>query len=310
MPTYNYASYLPEAIESVLAQDFRDFELIIIDDCSSDNTAEVVRPFCADPRVRFEINPSNLGMVNNWKKCLEQARGAYIKFLFGDDKLAGSSALGKFAALLRDHPTAMLAASARKIMDDKSRIIDVWSPLPNGPHNGREIISACLRENANLIGEPTAVMFRKKDAARSFDPKYRQIVDVEMWFHLLEQGGLAYTREPLCVFRQHARQQSAVNDNEGVAWKEHLLFFSNYAARADFSREVRFSALFALRRSRRKNPGAFHDELAETEKRLARLLGEGCYRLYWVKYKLMRPFLNLVRWLNQRLRQPRPNEIA
>ena len=56
LPTYNYASYLPEAIESVLAQDFRDFELLIIDDCSSDNTAAVVKPYCADGRVRFEVN--------------------------------------------------------------------------------------------------------------------------------------------------------------------------------------------------------------------------------------------------------------
>ena len=140
MPTYNYAAYLPEAIASVLAQDFRDFELLIIDDCSSDNTAEVVKPFCAaDARVRFAVNRTNLGMVNNWKQCLEQARAPYIKYLFGDDKLAGPYALGKLMGLMRKNPSAVLAASARKIMDDKSRVIDIWRPLPEGCHNGRKM---------------------------------------------------------------------------------------------------------------------------------------------------------------------------
>src|ERR1700691_6171602 len=94
IPTYNYARYLAEAIESVLEQDFQDFELLIVDDCSSDNTAEVVQPFCArDARVRFAVNPTNLGMVNNWQRCLDHARGSYIKFLFGDDTLANPQAL-------------------------------------------------------------------------------------------------------------------------------------------------------------------------------------------------------------------------
>ena len=305
MPTYNYASYLPEAIASVLAQDFRDFELLILDDCSSDNTAGVVKPFCdRDARVRFAVNSSNLGMVNNWKRCLEQARGAYIKFLFGDDKLSDPRALRKMAALLRDHPSAALAASARTILDENSNVTGIWRPLPDGCHEGRKIIAACLCENANLVGEPSAVLFRKKDAQRGFDPKFRQIVDIEMWFHLLEQGDLAYTREPLCAFRQHARQQSAVNDSSGLAWKEHLQFFSSYATRPGFPRKVRFSALFALRRSRRRHPGSFDAELFDTEQRLTSQLGEGWYWFYWMRYKLTHPFYNLKRSMEKRFDRP------
>jgi len=296
MPTYNYASFLPEAIASVLAQDFQDFELLVLDDGSSDNTAEVVQPFCArDARVHFAANPANLGMVANWNQCLKQARGRYIKFLFGDDKLSDPQALTKMIALLRNNPAAMLAASARTILDEKSNVIDIWRPLPNGCHNGRKIIAACLIENGNLVGEPSSVLFRKADAQRGFDPKFRQIVDVEMWFHLLEQGDLAYTREPLCAFRQHAQQQSAVNDNKGLAWKEHLLFFSSYATKPWLSRKVRFSALFALRRSRQKKPGPFHAELLDTEQRLINQLGKGWYWFYWIHYKLTHPFCNLKR---------------
>jgi len=301
IPTYNYARFLPEAIESVLAQEFRDFELLIVDDCSSDNTAEVVKPFCSrDARVRFTVNPTNLGMVNNWNYCLEQARGEYIKFLFGDDKLWHPQALGQMAALLERHPSATLAASARTILDEHSRVVDVWRSLAEGCHNGRKIIALCLIEDANLVGEPSAILFRKKDASRGFDPKYQQIVDLEMWFHLLEKGDLAYIREPLCAFRQHARQQSALNDTAGFARKERALFFASCAAKPWLPRKFHFYPLFALRRLRQKHPGMANPELFEQERRLITRLGRRWYLFYWVCYKLTRPFYGFNRSIRKR----------
>jgi glycosyltransferase involved in cell wall biosynthesis len=301
MPTYNYASYLDEAIESVLAQDFTDFELLVVDDCSSDQTADVVRPFCArDRRVRFAANPSNLGMVENWNRCLDQARGEYIKFVFGDDKLSDPLALGKMITLLRNNPSAVLAASARQILDEKSKVTDVLRPLPQGCHNGRKIIARCLTEKANLVGEPSAVLFRKKDAPRGFDPKFRQIVDMEMWFHLLDQGDLVYTREPLCAFRQHARQQSMLNHTADRARKEQAFFFAAYATQPRFPRRTRFCTLFELRRSRQRYPAEINPEMREWERRLTTQLGQGWYLFYWACYRVARPFHNLDRSIRKR----------
>ena len=87
IPTYNYARYIGEAIESVLNQTFTDFELIIIDDQSKDNTDEVVAKYLHDPRVSYHKNPVNLGLVGNFNRALELANGEYIKFLLADDKL-------------------------------------------------------------------------------------------------------------------------------------------------------------------------------------------------------------------------------
>lgn len=301
IPTYNYARFLAEAVESVLAQDFRDFELLIVDDCSDDNTAEVVKPFCSrDARVRFTVNSANLGMVKNWNYCLEQARGEYIKFLFGDDKLFHPQTLSKMVALLEKHPAATLASAARAILDERSRAIDIMRPLAEGHHNGRRIIASCLMENANLIGEPSAVLFRKRDARRGFDPKYMQIVDLEMWFHLLEKGSLAYTREPLCGFRQHARQQTALNSTVDLAWKEHTLFFTNCTAKPWLPRKIHFFPLFALRRSRQNHPGAASPEIFEQERRLINQLGQGWYLFYWICYKLTHPFHNFNRFVRKR----------
>lgn len=215
MPTYNYARYLPQAIESVLAQEFDDFELLVIDDCSTDDTSAMVQRYAAsDERIVFSVNEKNLGMVQNWNHCLARARGEYVKFLFGDDVLALPDALGRMAACLDDNREVSLVGSPRNLIDDDSRYIDTVSYLPPGTVlPGTEVISRCLldQRNQNQIGEPSVVMFRKKHALRGFNPRYRQLVDLEMWFHLLEQGNYAHLDASLSSFRIHTEQQTAKN---------------------------------------------------------------------------------------------------
>lgn len=87
IPTYNYAQFLPEAIESVLHQRFGDYELLIQDNCSTDNTDEVVARF-DDPRISYVKNSSNLGMFGNLNKVCARSRGKYIKVLCADDVLS------------------------------------------------------------------------------------------------------------------------------------------------------------------------------------------------------------------------------
>ena len=306
IPTYNYAHYLGEAIESVLAQDFPDFEVLIVDDCSPDNTAEVARALCArDSRVRFVVNPANLGMVNNWNHCLSLARGHYIKFLFGDDKLCHPHALGKMLALLERHPSATLAASARTILDENSRVVEIWRTLKDGNNNGRKVIASCLVENKNLVGEPSAVLFRKSDAQRGFNPKLRQIVDLEMWFHLLENGNLAYTREPLCGFRRHSQQQTVVNLNAGLALQEHSDFFANYTLNRPLPPKIFFKQLFALRRMLRKNPAGATQEILHREKLLAARIAPGWYAYYLVCHSTAEPFMRFGRSIKKRFNSRR-----
>jgi Glycosyltransferases involved in cell wall biogenesis len=213
IPTYNYARYLPETIESVLAQSFADFELIIIDNCSSDDTAVVVGRYAErDRRIRFSVNEENLGMVGNWNLCLAHARGEFIKFVFSDDLLSSRDALKKMVSVLENDSSISLVASSRDIIDTSSRKLKSESRFRrNAVFSGTAVINRCLKEQKNLIGEPTVVMFRKKDAARGFLPHYRQIVDQEMWFYLLEQGNLAFLTEPLISFRIHPEQQTTKN---------------------------------------------------------------------------------------------------
>lgn len=233
MPTYNFARYLPEAIESVLAQTFADYEFIIVDDRSHDRSAEVIAGYAnKDARIRFSVNERNLGLVANWNACLELARGEYIKFLFGDDLLSSPDALARMAAVLDSEQGVALVASARSIIDEQSRVIRTASDYA-GPRraSGTQVIRGCLLEQKNDIGEPSAVLFRKRHAGRGFHPGYRQLVDLEMWFHLLEQGDFAYLDEPLCSFRVHPEQQTRRNIERGLAQDDVPLLLSEYSDR-------------------------------------------------------------------------------
>jgi glycosyltransferase involved in cell wall biosynthesis len=87
IPTYRGAGHLAATIESVLAQTVGDFELIIVDDNSPDETGAIVDRY-GDSRIRYLRNPTNLGPEGNWNRCLEEARGRYFKLLPQDDLLA------------------------------------------------------------------------------------------------------------------------------------------------------------------------------------------------------------------------------
>ncbi|MCL4378622.1 MAG: glycosyltransferase family 2 protein [Actinobacteria bacterium] len=84
IPVFNRLNYFKEALKSVLNQSFNDFELVIVDDCSTDGTWEYIRAI-NDPRVKIFRNKSNVGIVPNWRHCIERAQGTWFKFLMSDD---------------------------------------------------------------------------------------------------------------------------------------------------------------------------------------------------------------------------------
>ncbi|HVS53446.1 MAG TPA: glycosyltransferase [Opitutaceae bacterium] len=310
LPTYNYARFLPEAIESVLAQDFTDFELLISDDASRDDSAAVIRRFAArDPRIRVRIYSENIGMVANWNACLRQARGDYIKFIFGDDCFMRPDALGRMVAQLDATPEAVLVASARTILDAHSRVVTIWNDWrAPGFHRGAEVIRRCLREDRNLIGEPSAVLFRRAAAQRGFDPQFRQVVDLDMWLHLLRGGDFVYLAEPLCAFRQHEEQQTAVNRRANVGPLECLALLARYldelrltpgGERTFAASHLLFERLYYSRKHAPRTPTLVAAEASVRER-----LGRFGYGVHWSWHRFTKPWLNLRRFVRRRLASP------
>jgi glycosyltransferase involved in cell wall biosynthesis len=207
VPTYNYGHHIDEALQSALGQTYSDFEIIIIDDASKDNTDEIVQKYLKDPRFSYYKNPVNLGLVENFNNCLTYARGKYIKFLLADDKFE-PTLLEKFVPIMEQYPNVTLVTSNREVFgnETKKRVL----PL-TGLQNGRKVIFESLREgHGNWIGEPTTVMFRKSDLVRTgnFNPAYYCLVDWEMWLRLLNIGDCYIIPETLSYFRVHPGQAS------------------------------------------------------------------------------------------------------
>src|ERR1700719_1371522 len=127
LDSFNYGRFLPEAIESVLSQRFQDFEIIISDDCSTDDSFALAQRYAAqDSRITAVQNPHNLGMGKNRNVCLSHARGEFVKWLHADDFLCSREALARMVAALDVNWAVSLVASARRIVNEQSKSIDTW----------------------------------------------------------------------------------------------------------------------------------------------------------------------------------------
>lgn len=205
IPTYRGAPTIAAAIDSVLAQSFGDFELIVVDDCSPDETRAVVEAF-RDGRIRYVRNARNLGPEGNWNRCLELAGGRYFKLLPHDDVLA-PDCLARQVNVLEDdvHQEVALVFSARDILAPDGRVL-LRRGYPGG-RTGRlaamKVKGACVRRGTNLIGEPGAVLFRRElaTAVGPFDATNPYVIDLDYWVRLLAHGDAYYCEEALAGFR-------------------------------------------------------------------------------------------------------------
>lgn len=130
IPAYK-TSYLKECIESILAQTYTDFELIIVNDASPEDLTSIVHSF-DDSRIRYYINEKNCGAINvvdNWNKCLSYATGDYIICMGDDDKLL-PTCLEEYKKLIELHPNLGVYHAWTQIIDEKSNIIRMQEKRP------------------------------------------------------------------------------------------------------------------------------------------------------------------------------------
>lgn len=299
IPVYNGEPFLAECLDSVLAQNFGDFEVLIGDDCSKDGSAAVIQRYAdRDPRIRWWKNQKNLGIGGNWNACLREARADLIKFVLQDDKLLDASALRRLAGVMNGDRSVSLAVSASQRIDSRSEVLRLRNSFGEScVWDGKQIILRCFEANANLIGEPSLVMFRKSQAGRGFNERMVQLLDLEMWFHLLEQGRFAHIAEPLCAFREHPAQQSEINRQTGASAGEALMLAESYFAKPWLREVTTPRTIFALMYNLRKTYGGKAEPLRmEMRKSVSTTEYVGC----WLRYKISRPFKNLHRWLQKR----------
>jgi glycosyltransferase involved in cell wall biosynthesis len=203
IPAYNYGRFLPRAIDSVLAQEYRDFELIVVDNASEDDTPAVLARY--GERIEAHRNKRNLGLFGNFARCLELARGEHVKFLAADDWLHPAY-LGEAVALLDANPTAAIVSGPGFFVDEDGAVFGLGTTRVFAP--GLVAGRAALRAQAdllNVVGMPSNTLVRRAalQEAGGFDERFAPAADVHLWGKLLARHDLAWMAEPRCYLRIH-----------------------------------------------------------------------------------------------------------
>ena len=225
IPTYNGASYLKPCLDSALAQTFPDFEVLIVDDQSNDQSYQIAQAYATrDARIRVVRNKHNLGLVGNWNQCVLLARGEWIKFLFQDDILE-PNCVERLLAVCGPN-TSMVVCKRNIIFEDDSkelketflRIIqryDMDKIFPGEMAISSEKFCKAVLNNllGNFVGEPTAVLLHRSVFNRFgfFNPHLIQICDLEYWIRVGSHTGLTYVPEVFAHFRMHSKGTTISN---------------------------------------------------------------------------------------------------
>lgn len=208
IPTYNNAHFLDETISSALNQTFRDFELLIVDNASTDNTKDVVKKYLTDSRIKYFLNETNIGLVNNLNRCLTLASGDYIKYLLSDDKFA-PTAVEKMVNAMEAHPTVSLVMAYKYYFGSLN--FPVAMPF-QGLTKGDEVIYETMRNGYDFIGDATVVMFRRSNLHLGLFRNLSWTCDWEMWIRHLSKGDCYVIPEVLTYIRKHAGQLTNTNN--------------------------------------------------------------------------------------------------
>ena len=202
IPVRNGAQFIEETIRSVLMQNFNEWRLVIRDNCSTDNTKEVVKKFLSDPRVTWEERDHDIGMTGNFNSCLIDIPTEYYMFLSHDDYLLSSKAFEKAYGILESNPDIPKVHCDMMFVDESSKAITPRKFKRSGRIASDEIARKSIISIRNLYGLPLLV---RASAARnmSYDSALHCTCDIDIAISMGKGHEIFHIPEPLIALRMH-----------------------------------------------------------------------------------------------------------
>lgn len=225
LPVYNCEQYIFETIQSVLNQTFTDFELLIVDDCSTDKTVAIIKEF-DDDRIQLTLKEKNTGYTNSLNYAISIAKGQYIARMDGDD-ICVSTRFEKQVAFLDANPNIILCGSAIQIIGTNTVL--------RHPSNHEAIkVKLCF---GTAFYHPSVMGRVEVFQANPYDKKYEPAEDYDLWTRLVFQGQLANLEEVLLLYRVHENQ---VSNERKTSQETHALscklnMFSLFEIKSNFN---------------------------------------------------------------------------
>lgn len=199
MPAYNAAPFIREAVESVLAQDFGSFELVVVDDASRDSTWKYLKRYASHPKVRLFRNRRNLGVGATRNRILRLSRGQYIAPCDADDLLL-PDALKRFSQYLDQHPRiGAVYGDILELMTDRDQIL-TRPPVISGKNYDQtwDLIENAVNHSGSMIRK--SLMLK----VGGYDESVYSVDDWSLWLKLAEICRFKYMQgEVYYVWRRH-----------------------------------------------------------------------------------------------------------
>lgn len=231
IPCYNSEKFIAKTIQSVLNSTYKNFDLIIIDNCSKDNTVNIVKGFQKRYKNIFLYkNKKNIGMFPNMNRCIDLARGKYLKIVCSDDLLY-PECLEKEVLAFEDNKNVVLVYGASDIITNSGKHIFTRKFFKKDRKmNGGVLINQILLSGRNPLGEPTGIMI-KTDILKKFKlhfiNSFRYVSDLDLWIKILQHGNGYYCHSVLTAFRLHSGQ--GTNTLFKKALNEHIMLSLKYS---------------------------------------------------------------------------------
>jgi hypothetical protein len=211
VPTCNGTPHLAEALRTILAQEGVDFELVVSDDRSEDDTLEVVRAVAGE-RARVEINSERLGLAGNWNRCAALARTPFVAIFHQDDTMMSGHLAAHAAALAADESVG-LVASAADVVDEQGDSVSKTVVEPGGLGPADRLFPPGHLAELMACGNPfrcSAVTLRVESFTDvgGFDPSYRYVVDWDLWLRVGRRWKVAWLARPTVQVRWHSESET------------------------------------------------------------------------------------------------------
>lgn len=224
LPAFNSEAFIAEAIRSLLSQTFTDFELIIINDGSTDRTEEIILSF-SDPRIQYHRNETNSGLIDTLNKAIDLAKGKYIARMDADD-----SSLPERLSIQKnylDQNNGIAVVAAPVIFIDKSgKETGVWEL------DRKTILPARIKKTMpyeNCIAHPSVMIRAAVLKEFRYKAYQKNIEDYDLWLRLLNRGyTIGKTEMPLLLYRVHDASIT------GTTLKKKNFFFKHAAMKRKF----------------------------------------------------------------------------
>jgi glycosyltransferase involved in cell wall biosynthesis len=211
IPSYNHEKYVAEAIQSVLDQSYQDFEIVITDDGSNDNTVDVIKQF-TDSRIKLFVFDKNLGASIATNHCIKNSTGEFVALLNSDDVWLPNK-LEKQVQFLDKHPDIGAVFSYSEFIDENSQLFikeHFYTTIFQQPNRTRFEWLNYFFYRGNCLCHPS-ILIRKEcyDTVGLYDPRYAQLPDFDFWIRLCQKYEIHIIVEKLIRFRLRDNEANA-----------------------------------------------------------------------------------------------------